>query len=750
MIADTTREHLNFGGAGRARPRATGVGILFIILLGFGMRLTALGLMETWYDEAIAYLVGIGGGPYFDPSLQNDKPPLFYHAIHLWTRLHESLYFARLLEALCGTATIGALYLLVRNVAGTRAALFAAFVQAASPFALLYSREAGPHALAQLLAVLAILGLERYLATGVTRVALLALAAQTAAIFTTYSALPLAPAMLVALYARRSNRQGIWGEWLALQALFLVPAAFWFYSALESQLLPAVDFVSGWIPELKPAGYLPFLNTLVFGYFTNNIPVWFLAAPLLVLAVAGLADAGGRWIAIFFFLPLVILAALSGVKNVMLPRYFILYAPALIALAGVGFAILNFTLFRVLAALWVAAGLAGGAAGYYGNEHRDDDVTANRRKAFTRAADFLDRRLSAGAPLYHSSQNSTAVMALLRPGRWRHEWLAAGPGVAAMSPGAIQTSQQHNVAFITPHSWGEGPQFPAWVLYSSWAAPIYRDMPVAAFRRRIEALAAPDSVARFEGIDVVHYIPYETDLLDRTEEESGGARLYVDRTTGEEFPKNHRALRPGFSGTILNLTPERAVELHTGYPSAQITLTAVSGYPVEPVLDGEGGFRPSPDGYRNSLCYQVTVNPRQTVVLPLTTAAPPGEYHLFARVRGGKGMALLRAYAGDDPLKGPGQQGEAAKWEWVRLGTFLYDGNVPLTIHASPVGGAQGNAALHSLFLIPVEGGVLTRKTFLLEQGRLFREEGLPAQLPVTVFASDDVRGELLTVFAGR
>ena len=746
MIKETSREHVNFGGP-RSLPGEFGAGFALIILLGLALRLYGLGAQELRYGEAVAYLTSAAGSVSLDPQFHSGHPPLYHHAIHLWTRLHESVWFARLFEVLCGIGVIAAVHALAMRAAGRKAALFAAFVQAASPFAIYHSREAGAEVFAQLLTVISLLALERYLATGHTRAAFAALTAQLLAVFTSYAALPLIPAMLTAVYVGRNSQRGIWGEWLALQGLFILPAALWLYAVFEGRIVAGIDSMNSWTPGVSFQALLNGLNTPVYGYFTQNLPAWLLAPPIIVLAAAGLASAAGWRLAIYYFLPLIALAVFADMGGQMLSSQLLVFTPALAVLAGTGFAALNFAPFRAGVALWVAAGFLAGAAGYYAND-RQAAVPGAFRKEFSLAAAFLSPRLRAGETLYHAGRRSTAPMAALRFGGWRQRWLTV-----ETSPNEIAAYEAERLAGAgMPVPFNGEPEFPAWVLYSSGNPNPYRDVEIAALRRRIEHSAAPAEGARFDGIDLIRYIPYETSRLDALEDESGGMRLFVDRATGGQFPANYPMLRPAFAGTVLRLSSGGALELSTAYPDAELTLTVVEGYPLFPAAGPDAGFVPAADGYANSFCFEATVSPERAATVVLSTTAPAGNYRLFARVLHGAQNAALQAFAAQRGVtEKPVIPGVARPgWEWVNLGTASYDGLNPFSIRATAPGGQTAVAALQSFFLIPAEGGKLHRKNFVLHKGEQFRLDVLTRGLPVAVFVTDDARGEMLTATLAR
>lgn len=741
MIKETSREYINFGRA-HPVPRETGFGFALILLLGLALRLYGLGLQELRYDEAAAYLAGISGPDPLDPQLYGDNPPLYYHVIYFWTRLHESVWFARLFETLCGTAVIAGVYSLVLRTVGHKAALFAAFVQAASPFAILHSREAGAEAFAQLMTITALLALERYMDTGDTRAALGALTAQLLAVFASYTALPLIPVMLTAVYLRRNDQRGIWGEWLALQGLFLLPVAGWLYAVFESHLLAAIERPSLWASSFDPHAILVFINALVYGYFTQNIPIWLLAAPIMVLTVAGVADTTGRRLVMYFFLPLLLM--IFETNGNLQPRHLFVFTPVLVALAGIGFAILNFTTFRAIAAMWVTTGLFASASGYYINDYHSAAPNIPR-KEFSRAANYLDRRLEAGGTLYHAGKNSTAPMAALQPGRWRHQWLMADGR-------RVPAADYFTFGAIKAQPYGDGPAFPAWILYTSENTNPFHDVETAALRDRIERFAAPTEAAYFKGIALIRYVRYETKHLNVVENESGGIRLFLDRVTGEEFPANYRTLRPTFEGTILRLSPGGELEMSTAYTDAALQLTLVGGYPLLPAAGLGEGLIPAANGFTNSFCIKTTVSPKHPASLLLTTEAPTGDYRLFARVLHGTQRAALQAFVARQAVTAQPVIPPASRtgWDWLNLGTISYDGYNSFSIHITATGDQLEEAAMQSFFLIPLEGGTLYRKTLALHKGEPFHYTPPPREVPITAFVADQARGELLSVSLGR
>ena len=125
------------------------------------LRFYALGSKSLWLDEAFsvdrAKLTQdqIWSGQY-DPV----HPPLYYSCLHAWVGLiGDSETAVRLLSAISSTLSLGAVYLLGRQLLGNDTALVAITVMAFSPLDIWYAQEARMYAFVQLTGLLVSLGL---------------------------------------------------------------------------------------------------------------------------------------------------------------------------------------------------------------------------------------------------------------------------------------------------------------------------------------------------------------------------------------------------------------------------------------------------------------------------------------------------------------------------------------------------------------------------------------------------------------
>jgi hypothetical protein len=136
-----------------------------LLLAAFALRAHALGAKSLWYDELRQ--VEVAQQPLADFTrylLLHAGRPLDYlvtHALLPWGRQE---FWLRVPALLWGTLSVAVFYALARRWLGARAALWAAALLAASPFAVQYSQEQRPYALYLLIALLALWTLERALA----------------------------------------------------------------------------------------------------------------------------------------------------------------------------------------------------------------------------------------------------------------------------------------------------------------------------------------------------------------------------------------------------------------------------------------------------------------------------------------------------------------------------------------------------------------------------------------------------------
>lgn len=135
--------------------------LLFVIALGFALRVHRIDEKGLWLDEAFSVWMAQHALPeLIDWLVRIDQhPPLYYISLHGWLRFGESAAHVRMLSAMFGALTLPVIFLIGRRLAGNAVGLAAAFILAISPFHVRFAQEARMYTLLMLNASLATLAL---------------------------------------------------------------------------------------------------------------------------------------------------------------------------------------------------------------------------------------------------------------------------------------------------------------------------------------------------------------------------------------------------------------------------------------------------------------------------------------------------------------------------------------------------------------------------------------------------------------
>jgi hypothetical protein len=139
---------------------------LLLTLVGGFLRLFQLGMRGMWLDETFSvWLANQNLGEMLGWMVKIDQhPPLYYLLLHAWIAdFGDTPYYARLLSALFGTATIPIIYLTGKRLSGFVMGLAAAALLAFSPFNIYYAQEARMYTLLTFNAAVAMYALVRLL-----------------------------------------------------------------------------------------------------------------------------------------------------------------------------------------------------------------------------------------------------------------------------------------------------------------------------------------------------------------------------------------------------------------------------------------------------------------------------------------------------------------------------------------------------------------------------------------------------------
>jgi mannosyltransferase len=140
--------------------------VIIITLVGGWLRVFKLGSQGLWLDETFS--LWVANHSVVD-MLQwivkiDPHPPLYYLLLHYWIALNgDTPYYARLLSALFGTATIPVIYLIGKRISGVVMGLAAAVTFALSLFNIYYAQETRMYTLLTFNAAVAIYALVRLL-----------------------------------------------------------------------------------------------------------------------------------------------------------------------------------------------------------------------------------------------------------------------------------------------------------------------------------------------------------------------------------------------------------------------------------------------------------------------------------------------------------------------------------------------------------------------------------------------------------
>lgn len=140
--------------------------VIIITLIGGFLRVLLLGNKGMWLDETFSvWLANHNVVDMLQWIVKIDQhPPLYYLLLHYWVAFNgETPYYARLLSALFGAATIPIIYLIGRRMSGVATGLAAAVFLTFSPFHIYFAQETRMYTLLTFNSAVAIYALVRLL-----------------------------------------------------------------------------------------------------------------------------------------------------------------------------------------------------------------------------------------------------------------------------------------------------------------------------------------------------------------------------------------------------------------------------------------------------------------------------------------------------------------------------------------------------------------------------------------------------------
>lgn len=263
-------------------------------------------------------------------------PPLTYVIFHLWGRVFGiySEFALRLLPALANTLGVALLYQLGRRLGNTRTGIIAALLWAIHPFEVWHAQDFRNYAIwASSSAALGYLALRYWHAPSPTKLWHYGIWAIVSALIFYFELFIIgAFAMAGLLYLPLRHRRQI-GAWLAMNAL-ACGAVLGVFLMLQGQLFGSGGYAGNtsafspqeWVTIFMPV--LAFGDTLPFVWFA---PLGILLTSLYILIVLGIKPRkDALMLAIWAFLPLLLLGVVSSRVSVFIPRYGMAVIPSLI------------------------------------------------------------------------------------------------------------------------------------------------------------------------------------------------------------------------------------------------------------------------------------------------------------------------------------------------------------------------------------------------------------------------------------
>ncbi len=142
--------------------------LLVILTLAAVFRLYEMDFPDVWVDEANLILTAEQPvADLFGRLRADSSPPLYYLAVHAWSALFgDSAVALRMLSVISGVVLVGLTWWVARDLASSRAGLWAAFYLAVNPSQSFFSQQIRMYVWIGLFFLLSLAGLVRYLRDG--------------------------------------------------------------------------------------------------------------------------------------------------------------------------------------------------------------------------------------------------------------------------------------------------------------------------------------------------------------------------------------------------------------------------------------------------------------------------------------------------------------------------------------------------------------------------------------------------------
>ncbi len=311
-----------------------------IVLAGLALRLYRLDHQSLWHDEIFSLTAAGGSWSQMHALLVEDvvHPPLHYYILHAWMSLFGvTAEQARLLCAIFGALSVGALYFLAKELFNRRTAVIASVLLAASQIGVRYSQEARPYSMVLFLWIVATYFFVRSLRGGRASDWWIFSALMAALVATHYYGAFAAISLAVFGVMFRKRYPVPLGRWIGAAMLSAVVLGSWLASGVLQEALRSPKLA------LEPASQHWYTTLTVLNEFNSGrvngfyapAPWWTFAAGAALFWLPGLLavirkkDATGEkvdttfetFLAIQFCLPIVLGLAAGRVVSFQAVRY---------------------------------------------------------------------------------------------------------------------------------------------------------------------------------------------------------------------------------------------------------------------------------------------------------------------------------------------------------------------------------------------------------------------------------------------
>jgi len=374
---------------------------LLLVIAGLAavLRFHSLAAKSFWFDEGVSVAIARLDWYNFARILwrREANMSLYYFLLHFWLYFGGSEFFVRALSALFAVASVPVIYLLGRRLFDSRVGLIAAALMAVNAYHVQYSQDARSYSLMVLHCLLSSLYFLKCLEKPSIRNRTAYVLSSALAVYAQFfSALLLTAQWLsVKMLDRGQIRPPTRRDWRWI-ALLVSPVAVFIATTGTGPLR--------WVerPGLK--------DLWIFAlHLTGNGGPWLLlasvAACLAALIPTGLMRGARRvpweiwrcrFLLSWLLFPILLTLALSVIKPLFVPRYFIFCLPALFLLVACGIARLRPAALQAPALLFLLILSFRGTAGYY---KQDLDIQRDDWRAATQY--LLNHSQPGDALLFH-------------------------------------------------------------------------------------------------------------------------------------------------------------------------------------------------------------------------------------------------------------------------------------------------------------------------------------------------------------